>query len=81
MFSVKTHGHNIKDSNTYRIKMDVPLLNAALGISIYINIYICVIQRSIIKKGKWALIESMPNIKGSRSHKSERLKLEQSIFP
>lgn len=63
MFSVKTHGHNIKDSNTYRIKMDVLLLNAALGISIYINIYMCVLyvlhHRSIIKKGKWALIESI----------------------
>jgi len=39
MFNIKTHGHNIEDSNTYRIKMDVLLLNAALGISMYIHIY------------------------------------------
>lgn len=72
-----TRCHNTKDSNTYRIKTDA-LLNGALGVFTYL----ChIIQESTVRYGKWAMIESLQISRTKGSHKSECMKLEQSIFP
>lgn len=72
-----THCHNTKDSNTYGIKTDAQL-NGALGVLSYLR---CIIQVSTIRYAKWAMIESKQIWRTKGNHKSECMKLEQSIFP